>query len=227
MILLLGLMIACSNSQQLEDNRNSDFKLFLDKFTSLSLPLSIIGVSDVLSYDDVIMDSLNDFVANPILKPLNTYDFIQQKYPINNDNKYYCVYKYRTDNYFLVCLKQDNKVQEKYRLMLNLYDLKGELLDTLYIAGRSDPEFRRYCSITRDLQISTYYFTDIVDDFSKKCQQCNFYATEIRNNYIISNKGKFTLTNKINERAYFTMWGIRNVVSRVDTINGKFILKSN
>lgn len=222
LIIVYLALITCSNSQGIKKDNNINFSEFLLKFNSIKLPLSIIGDEDVLAYDDTILNTQNDFISNPILSPIDSYEFIKTKYPVDNDYKYYGVSKIKTSNYYLVFLKQENRKKEKYRLMLNLFDLDGKLLDTLYVAGRSMPEFRRYCSIKKDLHISTYYFTDIVDDLSKNCQKCNFYATEIRNNYIISNEGKFVLTKETNERSYFTMWGERDIVSRVDTIDGKY-----
>jgi hypothetical protein len=221
-LLIFVVLVTCSNSQRIEGDNKNSFNKFLEKFNSITLPFSIIGGKDILAYNDTILNSLNDFVSNPILNPLDHYEFIKTKYPIDNDHKYYGVCKNKINNYYLVFLKQDNWQKVKFRLMLNIFDLDGKLLDTLYVAGRSMPEFKRYCSITKDLHITTYYYSDIVDDFSKKCQKCNFYATEIRNNYIVSDEGKFILTKEIKERAYFTLWGERNIVSRVDTIDGKY-----
>jgi hypothetical protein len=219
-IIVYIALVTCSNSQGIKKDNKISFSEFLLKFNSITLPISIIGDKDVLAYDDTILNSKNDFVSNPILNPLDHNEFIKSKYTIDTDNKYYAISKNEISNYYLVLLKQDNWKKEKFRLMLNLFDMDGKLLDTLYVAGRSMPEFRRYCKITNDLHIKTYYYDSIKDDLTNN--QGNFYATEKCSEYIITEEGKFILTKSNIERSYFTMWSERDIVSRVDTIDGKY-----
>jgi hypothetical protein len=219
-ILVFVTLVTFSNGQVIKKDDKINFSKFLLKFNYITLPLSIIGDKDVLSYDDTILNVQNNFVPNPILNSIDQNEFIKTKYPIDDNNKYYGVSKNRFKNYYLVILKQDNWQKEKFRLMLNLFDLDGILLDTLYVAGRSMPEFRRYCKITSDLHIKTYYLDAIKDDLTNN--QGNFYATEKYSEYIITEEGKFILTKTNIEQSYFTMWGKREIVSRVDTIDGKY-----
>jgi hypothetical protein len=216
----LILFIGCSNKQAGNQNMNERFLNFIVLFESIKLPCFIIGDKDVFDFDDSILNNSLDLVPNPKLKPINEFEFIKSKYPINKSNIYYGVFEKRINNLFLVCIKQDNSETEKYRLMLNLFDLDGNLLDTVYIAGRSMPEFRRYCKITTDLRIKTYYYDSIKDDL--KNNDGNFYAIEKSREYVISGEGKFLLTKENNDWDYFTMWGERNIVARVDTIDGRY-----
>ena len=123
-IIVFVVFVTCSNSQVIKKDNKSIFSKFLEKFNSFSLPVSIIGGNDILAYDDTVMNRLNDFVPNPILSPIDSFEFIKTKYPIDNDNKYYGVSKNKINNYYLVFLIQDNRKKEKYRLMLNLFDFE-------------------------------------------------------------------------------------------------------
>lgn len=160
-------------------------------------------------------------IPNPLLNPLEKsgLELIKNKYPIDRQYQYYAVYKRRVKGFNLVVLKQSSFIKSEYWLKLNLFDLNGRILDTLTFAGEKVGYYDKYGRISPDLNITTLSYFDMKEDTTNLD---NYYATEIRKEYTISNEGGFTLVKSIKERGYFTNYGECNIVSRVDTIEGKY-----
>jgi len=224
-VLFLAFSIGCSlkHSDNKLNKANEKFIAFLDKFDTLRLPFTVFGL-DLLDYTEKSWIGKVDttlLIANPLLKPINEseYNFIKSKSPSYQSFRFYGVYKKKTDDYFLAVTMQKDLHKDEYWLRLNLFNNKGELLDTLTFAGQKVGLFNLYGKINFNLHITTYSYHDIKEDSTNFN---NYYATEIRSEYNIAKAGKFKQIGLKNERGYFTNYGERNIVSRVDTIDGRY-----
>ena len=218
----IGCLSKHSNDKIKEPNK--EFTEFLTKFDSLQLPFNVIGYYDFRKFSDstwLIKTDKTILVQNPLLKPIEIsgFKFIKSKYPIDKQYIYYTVCKKIVNGYYLAVMKQINFQNNEYWLKLNLFDLSGGLLDTLTFAGQKVGYYNKYGRVKPNLSITTLSYHDIKVDTTNLD---NYYATEIRNEYTISKDGRFILQKSKKERGYFTTYGENNIVSRVDTIEGKY-----
>jgi hypothetical protein len=202
---------------------NAEFTKFLDKFDTLKLPFNVFGL-DLVNYTEKSWIEKVDttmLIANPLLKPINEneYNFIKSKSPSYQSFRFYGVSKIKAYNNYLAVTMQKNLFRDEYWLRLNILSNKGELIDTLTFAGQKVGLYNLYGKIDFNMHITTCSYHDIKEDSTNIK---NFYATEIRNEYNILKSGNFKLLKSEKERGYFTTYGERNVVSRVDTVEGKY-----
>ena len=220
-ILYILFLINCSSKQSdiKKMEKNDSFSSFLSEFDSLQLDFKVIGL-DFVRFSDKNIDENTQLILNPLLKPIEglNLEFLKMKYPIDNPNRYFGIYKRKIGEHYLAILKQSNDEKEEYWLKLNLFDLKGELLDTLTFAGQKVYFCNKYGKIEQDFHISIYTY-EVMQPDTVNAQ--NYYATESINEYTISSKGQFILIKSRKDRACFTDIGENNIVTRVDTTIGK------
>jgi hypothetical protein len=105
--------------------------------------------------------------------------------------------------------------RDKFWIRLNLYNFKGNLIDTMTFAGQKVGHYKLDGKMNFENEISTFSYHEYKVDSTNFD---NYYATELRKDYTITKDGFFKLNKLCKERSYFTNFGENNVVSRVDTI---------
>jgi len=207
-----------SNDTPKEGDRR--FTEFLGEFDSLNLPYSIIGFNDLHKYSDstwLIKPEKTLLVQNPLLRTIkkNELEYVKSKYSIDPQINYFAIYKRKLKNCYLTVLRQSNYDKNEFWLKLNLFDFKGNILDTLTFAGNKVGYYNKYGKRSPDLHISTRSYHNKMEDTTNLD---NYYATEICNEYSISKENRFSLLKTKKERAYFTDYGKDAIVARVDTL---------
>lgn len=222
---ILGFIICCSSNSKNETDRKIDKRLetFLNKMDSMKLPFEIIG-NDLANYTEKAFKDTPDstfLIQNPILKPIenNEFDFIHDKYLNDSTYKMFTISKKRINGFYLVVMAQFYNQRDEFWIKLNIFNLKGTLIDTMTFAGQKVGYYKLDGKMNLKNEISTFSYHEYQEDTTNLK---NYYATELRKDYTISEDGLFKLNKSSKDRAYFTNFGENNVVSRADTIDGKY-----
>jgi hypothetical protein len=207
-------IIGCSNKGTKLPAKDNQITDFFESFDSLYLDFKI-EEHDLRKYSDTIFDENSNLISNPRLKLFkNTeLDFIRTKYPINERYKYYKLSKLKINSYYLICIVQINQGKTELWIMFNMFNSKGDLLDTLTFAGQKAYDHNVYGVIINENKIITVAYYDITPDSTNLD---NYYATEIKKEYSILNNGLFNQNEIKRERAYFTDYGPNNTIKRIN-----------
>ena len=194
---------------------NTDFKTLVKKIENLKLDFILLGV-DKGKYHEHDWDGNGNLIENPLLIPLSDSEtvYIESKYDVSGLYKYHWIHKYEMKSSILLAMKQSDTLDVHNWIMFNLYNLDGELLDTLSFAGRKYGFYYMDGLFYKDMRIVTRSYHDLLED---SIDIRNFYATEITREYMVQDSC-FLLLEKKSERALFTNIGERRIYTRVDTL---------
>jgi len=194
---------------------NSDFKSLVNKIEYLTLDFILLGI-DKGKYHEYDWDENGNLIENPLLEPLSDNDivYVESKYDVSGLYKYHWIYKYEMKSSILLVMKQSDTLDVHNWIMFNLYNLDGELLDTLSFGGRKYGFYYMDGLFYKDMRIVTRSYHDLLED---SIDIRNFYATEITREYMVQDSS-FQLLEKKSERALFTNIGERRIYTRVDTL---------
>jgi hypothetical protein len=219
-ICILLIVISCSSKNtENKSKQDNKFEDFISGFTSLKFGLNIFE-HDLIDYVDTIFDKNSDLIPNPKLRPINKseYNFIKSKYVCDSTFHYCKISSTKINGNYLALIVQFNNNNTEFWINLNLFSSDGELLDTLTFAGQKEYDHNVYGQLHPDSSIETFAYYDIEIDSSNFS---NYFATEVKKTYVISDDGHFNLMKSNQERACFTDVGIEKIVTRVNTKSSK------
>jgi len=182
-----------SFKKQVSKNTDISFAEFTKKFNVLELPLDISHLTDFGKYDDKVFKEVNGktiLVVNPLYPEIqiNEYKYIKDKYSINKNFHYQSVYKTNFKKYILLVIEQTDRKLGDFFLKLNVYNLSGNLIDTLSLAGQKIDDYDQFCRIDSSLKIKIRRLKDLTQPPQSREPWPNL---ETIIEYIITDDGHF------------------------------------
>lgn len=212
---LLCLSYFTNTTPTVNQKEISDFITLVQKIDELKIDFMLLGVEKG-KYHEYDWDENGKLIKNPLLRALsdNEIKYIESKYDLSGLYNYHWIYKYEMKSSVLLVMKQADTLDSDSWIKFNLYNLNGELLDTLSFAGRKYGFYYMDGIFYKDMRIVTRTYHDLVEDST---DTRNFYATEITKKFIV-NDSCFKLLENKSERSLFTNIGEKKVYTRVDTL---------
>jgi len=185
---------------------SKEFESFLINFQEKKLPLAINRM-DLKFYGLTVYDSVDEKYKTssfPVIQ--NKYFKFLCKNTFNINSSFRGLYKIQFSDYLILVYTKDissNKEDPETWIMLNSYDKRGSLLDTLCIAGSKLDQIEKFVSITVnsniEINIKSYQFLPDNPDISA------LHAVELKQNHIIDEKGRFKLVASTQKNDYFIL----------------------
>jgi hypothetical protein len=220
--LLLSCGCTCGNNfeyvhSEQQKEFSKEFEALLINFQGRQFPLDI-NRSDLKSYGLTVYDTITEKYKT------SSFPVIQNKFlkficrdTSDINSSFRGLYKFQfSDFLILVYIKDVMSTSEDLEtwIMLNTYDKEGSILDTLSIAGSKMDQIEKFVSITVnskiEINIKTYQFLPENPNVSA------LYAIELKQNYIIDEKGRLKLIANHEKEDYFILDDNEYKVSKKD-----------
>jgi hypothetical protein len=197
--------MCCSNTNNYKRGKNTldeSLSTFIRKFDALRLPFSLQKRS-FYKYSNIDFDTVNlNDPKNPYYQTIDKRYF---KYLQNGNIDSSCTFHFlhasRHDSFYIILYQQVNEVKESYLTKMNTLDSKGNIIDTLLLAGFKVNVNEKYGQIDEKWNIKTVLYNYLQDEPSISA----LVADVVNEEFTLTSAGYFKRTLSRDQKGYFNI----------------------